>query len=418
LRFVTSRTNLTADLNVMVRQFFVAAGVDLNSNNPANAGKTFVFNDRKGILVVRSTSQDLDMIEAALQALNQAPPEVNIKAKFIEITQNDNRALGYNWWLGNIKLGGTLSSGGTMPSLNGSPTGANPAGTFPGSVAAGTTTPPAATDGSLTQGLRNVFGQQLASTTPTLASITGILTDPQFKVAINALEQRDGVDELTAPEVTTESGRQAQIQAVDLQTIVVGVNVNTSSGSGVSGVANGVNSPIVQQVPTINYPIETLPFGPTLDVVPYVSADEYSVQLTLIPSITEFIGYDSPQDFVPAALVSGQTGNASLTAVLPLPHFRLRAVTTSVTVWDAQTVVIGGLITDSVTKLKDKVPMLGDLPLIGRFFQSQSSSKSKKNLMIFVTPTIINPDGTRFHSDEEMPFNQTAAATVVPKAAQ
>jgi general secretion pathway protein D len=66
------------------------------------------------------------------------------------------------------------------------------------------------------------------------------------------------------------------------------------------------------------------------------------------------------------------------------------------------------LISDSVTKVKDKVPFLGDLPLLGRFFQSQSNSKSKKNLMIFITPTIINPDGTRFHSDEEMPYLQGA----------
>ena len=53
----------------------------------------------------------------------------------------------------------------------------------------------------------------------------------------------------------------------------------------------------------------------------------------------------------------------------------MRQVTTSVTVWDAQTVVLGGLLTDSVTKIKDKVPLLGDLPLVGRLFQSQSSSK-------------------------------------------
>src|ERR1700759_4430442 len=103
--------------------------------------------------------------------------------------------------------------------------------------------------------------------------------------------------------------------------------------------------------------------------------------MTLIPTITEFIGDDAPGQFVPSALVAGQTGNASLTAVLPLPHFRLRQVTTSVIVWDAQTVVLGGLLTDTVTKIKDKVPMLGDMPLVGRLFQSESSSKSKKNLM-------------------------------------
>ena len=83
-------------------------------------------------------------------------------------------------------------------------------------------------------------------------------------------------------------------------------------------------------------------------------------------------------------------------------------MTTSAIVWDGQTVVLGGLITENVTKLKDKVPLLGDLPLVGRLFRSESSSTSKKNLMIFVTPTIIDPAGNRFHTEDEMPFAQTA----------
>lgn len=417
LNYVTSSSNYTAVLQTQVRNFFIAVGVDLNTNNPANVGKMFVWNDRKGILLVRSTAQDLDMIDAAIQALNQAPPEVNIKAKFIEITQDDNRGLGFNWYLGNFKLGsGAVASGGTQPSLNGVQNvnggSVNPEGTFPGSALYGTAIAPGASDGLITGGLRNTVGQN--GTLPTIGTLTGILTDPQFRVAINALEQRDGVDELNAPEVTTESGRQAQIQAVDVQTIVTGTDVQANTGGSVTGVQGGTASPIVQSVPTANYTTSALPFGPTLDVIPYVSADGFSVQMVLIPTITEFLQYDDPGQFVPAALVSGQTGNASLTAVLPLPHFRMRQVTTSVTVWDAQTVVIGGLMTDSVTKIKDSVPLLGDLPLVGRLFQSQSSSKTKKNLMIFVTPTIINPDGTRFHSDEEMPFAQNSIPVQPP----
>ena len=76
-------------------------------------------------------------------------------------------------------------------------------------------------------------------------------------------------------------------------------------------------------------------------------------------------------------------------------------------VWDGQTVVLGGLISENVTKTKDKVPLLGDLPLAGRLFRSESSQSIKKNLLIFVTPTIIDPAGNRLHSEEEMPFAQT-----------
>ena len=404
IRFVTSAQNTTATLNFLARQYFATAGVDLNTN----AGKSLFWNDRKGILTVKATSQDLDMIEAAVQALNQAPPEINIKAKFIEITQNDSRALGFQWIVGNTIIGGNSAlSGGTQPSFAGAPSTGNPLGIFPGTqipanpvtgaAAIDTTVAPSQSDGSITSGLRNPLNA------PTVGSLTGILTDPQFRVAIQALEQRDGVNELTAPEVTTESGRQAQIQAVDIQTIVTANNANAAVGGGAA--VPGGTTVSASSALSIQPQTQALPFGPALDVIPYVSADEFSVQMTIIPTVTEFIGYDNPGQFVVQAQISGGT---PITAVLPLPHFRLREVVTSVVVWDSQTVVMGGLMTDTVSNTKDKVPMLGDLPLVGRLFQSEASQKSKKNLMIFVTPTIINPDGTRFHSDDELPFAQTS----------
>jgi general secretion pathway protein D len=63
------------------------------------------------------------------------------------------------------------------------------------------------------------------------------------------------------------------------------------------------------------------------------------------------------------------------------------------------------LISSSINTTKDKVPFLGDLPLLGRLFQSQSKTSDKKNLMIFVTATIVDPAGNRVHSDDELPFN-------------
>jgi len=69
-------------------------------------------------------------------------------------------------------------------------------------------------------------------------------------------------------------------------------------------------------------------------------------------------------------------------------------------------VVLGGLISENVTKQKDKVPVLGDLPFLGRLFRSESNESRKKNLMIFVTPRIIDPAGNPVHSEDEMPFAQ------------
>jgi general secretion pathway protein D len=174
---------------------------------------------------------------------------------------------------------------------------------------------------------------------------------------------------------------------------------------------------------SIGYTTTFLSFGPVLDVVPTVSADGFSIQMVLIPTYTEFLQYDPPGLFIPQAQsAAGSTIGVPLQAQLPLPHFRVRQVVTSCNVWDGQTVVLGGLISETITKISDKVPVLGDLPIVGRLFQSQSSDSTKDNLMIFVTPTIIDPAGNRVHNDEDMPFArvsipaQPTTAASVPAA--
>ena len=421
LQFVTTRAT-TLDLHQLVRLYFTAAGVDLTPP------KAIFFNDRSGLLMVRAAAEDLETIQRAIDVLNVAPPQVTIEAKFAEINQNDSKALGFDWYLGNFTFGGDSvgAQGGTAPSFGGpgSASTANPSGIFPGPGApvldangnpTGVYGPgvgtigQSASDGLLTSGLRSTFGGTFGvseGSTPTVATITGILTDPQFRVAIKALEQRGGADVLTAPKVTTMSGRQAQIAILDLRTVVTGTDISGNTGGGGNNTGDGGNTGNNAQQ-DLNYNTSAIPFGPTLDVVPYVSADGFSIQMTIIPTISEFLGYDDPGAFVPQAQVAvGNNVGTPLTGVLPLPRLRTRYVTTSCVVWDGQTIVIGGLIAEDIRKIKDKIPVLGDLPLVGRLFRSESNSSSKKNLYIFVTPTIIDPAGNRVHSDEDLPFTQ------------
>ena len=417
LRSVTE-TNNQESVSIAVREFFIALGVDLAPP------KNLFFNDRQGTLMVRATMEELDTIEQAIQVLNIAPPQVNIKTKFTEISQSDQRALGFDWYVGNLLMrnNSIVGSAGTAPSFTGAPSAANPGGVFPGAAATpvspATAFPSSPTDQLLSQGLRSITpsigssgGGVGGANVPALATLTGILTDPQFRVVLRALDQRDGVDLLSQGEVTTLSGRQAQIQVVDIQTIVTGVDANQNTTSGGGGTTGGVGGGAGAVGSTIQYTTQPLPFGPVLDVLPTVSADGFTIQLVLIPTITEFVGYDNPGQFVPQAQsVSGGLGGVGipLTAQLPLPRFRLRQVTTSTIVWDGQTVVLGGLISEGVARTKDKVPFLGDLPYLGKLFRSESSTTAKKNLVIFVTPTIIDPSGNRVHTEDEMPFAQAA----------
>jgi len=216
---------------------------------------------------------------------------------------------------------------------------------------------------------------------PALGTITGLMTDPQFRMVIRALDQRGALELMAAPRVTTLSGRQAQVQINDLRTIVTGVDLNqTASGGGANtGAAVGTATGGGGVAPTLNYITQITPFGPVLDVIPYVAADGYTIEMTLIPTFSEFLGYDDPGQFVPQAQsVAGNSIGLPITAQLPLPRLRVRQVVTSAIVWDGQTVVLGGLISEDIRKQRDKVPFLGDLPWLGRLFRSESTSAQKR----------------------------------------
>jgi len=172
----------------------------------------------------------------------------------------------------------------------------------------------------------------------------------------------------------------------------------------------GARAQVVQQPigELVIFPIpQQVELGPVLDVIPYVLSDGYTVNLTLIPTVTEFVGYDDPNAELPPSGAGLQ--NAVLSPTV-LPRFRVRQVTSTVNVWDGQTVVLGGLVSDTTTKFKDKVPVIGDLPYLGRLFRSEGTRTEKKNLLIFVTPTLIDPAGNRLHAEEDLPF----AATSIP----
>jgi len=371
-------------------------------------GKSVVFNDKLGLLFVRATDQDLDTIERVIQALNQVSPQVHIKSRFIEVSQDDSKALGFDWYLGQFNIGNqAVGTGGSSPSLNVPVSAANPLGAFPGNTAASVIAG-SASDQLITSGLRN--------TAPAIATVTGILTDPNFRVVLHALEQRSGFETLGEPEVTTTSGRQTQMRATTIKTVITAIDFNNGAAAGTatpvagSGGTTTVNPGAASATPEQTQ-VET---GPVLDVVPYVLSDGYTISLALIPSDTEFNGYDTPPT-IPGISVSGGGGSQAIVTVPPiLPIFTVRQVITTVNVWDNQTVVLGGLITSQIETTKDKVPFLGDLPFAGRLFQSQSKTETKDNLMVFVTATIVDPAGNRVHSDDELPFAQ---ATVPPQPA-
>ena len=226
-------TNGTVDVSLAARSFFTTLGLNLDPP------KSIFFNDRLGVLFVRATSQDLDTIEKAIQVLNMTPPQVHIKARFIEVEQDDSSALGFDWYLGQVNMGNVVGQGGTSPSLNnGNPTYnglPSSSGMFPGQTTA-SQIGGLATD----QAIGNLVSAN--SGIPTVATITGILTDPNFRVAIHALEQRSGFESLAEPEVTTTSGRQTQMRATSILTIITSFSFQQGT-AGTTTTTTGTTTP-------------------------------------------------------------------------------------------------------------------------------------------------------------------------------
>jgi len=125
-------------------------------------------------------------------------------------------------------------------------------------------------------------------------------------------------------------------------------------------------------------------------VTPFVGADGYTISLTLIPQVTDFLGFINYGNSI-------NLGSVTTANDIKQPLFSTRDLITSVVIWDGQTVVLGGLITEQLQKIDDKVPFLGDIPMVGRLFRTKTTVRNKRNLLVFVTARLIDPAGNLIH---------------------
>lgn len=394
------------------RQYLESLGVTF----PPGAAANYINSTSE--LIVKNTRDNIDLIDFLVDAaLGVAPTQVNIESKFVEVTQNNLKELGFDWLLGPVAIGdnGVYGSGGTaspgMPINTSDYPFTNSAGTQPigrHPVTGGLRSGSYAINPTSIEGV--LAAQQVVSAGGTLAkapgifSFAGVFTNPQFQVVIRALNQKKGVDLMAAPSVTAKSGQNAVIRIVrefiyptefDPPQVPQSTDSATVVGVGTGGIPP---QPIVV-TPSIPSTFEKRDIGVTLNVTPVVGPDGYTIDLELTPEIVDFdgfINYGSPIYGVQFDPITGQprTSNVPLTDnTINQPIFSTRRVTTNVSIWDGQTVALGGLIREDVQKVQDKVPLLGDIPLVGRAFRSDADQKIKRNLIIFVTAKIIDAEG-------------------------
>jgi general secretion pathway protein D len=429
-----------------------------------------------GKLRVSNTTDNLAIFEQVLEELNVTPRQIEVEARFVEVAQEDLNALGFEWILnGNLGVNtgiGSLDTFTSLPDGNlnplsgnamlrpydsgslivdgggsggswidvlspGVPDPLNPGGwlTPPGTTRQWqwNATPPA---NSFGRGMRflNSAGNGVLSAGGTrqddLLKLTAGLDGNAISMILHALSQKTSTDVLSAPKVVTKSGQEAIMKVVTEYIYPTSFEVETTVGANNN---NGGGVPAASTVSPSDF--ETREVGVILQVLPEVSADGQMINLMMNPQVVappEWKNYGSkvPQytqetsidllgrETTRTVLLTDANGNpVYLEQPMEQPIFRVRSVSTSISIYNGATVVMGGMITEERMATFDKIPFLGDLPYVGRLFQSKGERTEKRNLLIFVTARLVDPAGRVVHTaGEEKLFTGLPEALTGPPA--
>jgi type II secretory pathway component GspD/PulD (secretin) len=310
-------------------------------------------------LFVHQTLKNLLAIEDVLAGYQRAQKnlmgrQVEIEVKFIEVNKSTLDELGFNWdFQSNDGDSWKLFDNIYVPSPQ-----------------------DLITDGL--RGAASALGGAAGAGTLNIAKTSGSF---QWDLEIKALEQSSDSDVLSAPRVVTHNHETAMIRVGEERMIPKSFEVENQS-----------TSPYVQHA---DWELELM--GVQMEVTPEIRHDGL-IDLELDAKILDYIGDDRYQItpeyegyFGPA--LGKEAGVTEVNA--SLPYFRVRALETRVTVADGNTIAMGGLIYDKLETFRDKVPVLGSIPWMGRLFRSEGERSVKRNLMIFVTATQVDVHGRR-----------------------
>ncbi|MCK4087667.1 type II secretion system secretin GspD [Acinetobacter radioresistens] len=313
-------------------------GINLNANtnsgqNPISSfnanGVSIIADTNQNALVVKADPQLMREIESAIQQLDIRRQQVLIEAAIIEVAGDDADQLGVQWALGDISSGIGL--------VNFTNVGSSLASLAAGYLAGGS---------ALANAASNLRGSSL------------LLGDYRegadgsrrlYGALIQALKDNTKSNLLSTPSIVTMDNEEAYI--------VVGQNVPFVTGS-VTTNANGVNPYTT---------VERKDVGVTLKVIPHIG-ENGTVRLEVEQEVSNV----QPNKGQATDLVTSK-----------------RAIKTAVLAEHGQTVVLGGLISDNSIYSRQAVPGLGAIPGIGRLFRSDSNSNEKRNLLVFIHPTIV-----------------------------
>ncbi|MEI2513858.1 type II secretion system secretin GspD [Acinetobacter soli] len=332
------------------------SSINLNSSNNSNNqnsitsfnnnGVSIIADSAQNALVVKAEPQLMREIESAIQQLDIRREQVLIEAAIIEVSGDDADQLGIQWALGDLSSGIGLISFSNV--------GASLASIAAGYLSNGSTGAASA----IASGSNGGSGATLA-----LGNFSN--SRKAYGALIQALKTNTKSNLLSTPSIVTMDNEEAYI--------VVGQNVPFVTGS-VSTTSTGVANPYTT--------VERKDVGVTLKVIPHIG-ENGTVRLEVEQEVSAVQDKGQATDLITSK----------------------RAIKTSVLAEHGQTVVLGGLISDNRTLSRQGLPGLSSIPYVGRLFRADSNSNEKRNLLVFIHPTIVG-DANDVRRISQQRYNQ------------
>lgn len=370
-------------------------------------GATAFYNRTNGTLRVTNAPPELDAIEAYVraQALGESVMVV-VKTSILEVSERTLNELGYDWLLEPARLkNNVFVTGGTQG--NGTAVNAAPSNIGATIVAGNSITSGNRSGDGMFQ--NNTIDSRIAGIStpstnraPSPLSVTSQINDATFQTIMRALNQKTGEAKLHQSSTVSIAGQRVELASGNQ--IIYPTEYEPGELSQEGFPPNNPPTPLtvdagggIPATPSQPTAFESRQLGYSLTVEPTVSDDKNYIDLQLNPSVVTFEGFIDYGNPLNTSVFDPITGLPTELEVVQnrilMPVFRTIRLNTGVTVQDGATVVVGGLIQQRIENVKDKVPMLGDLPLVGRFFQSQGLQNTRTAIIMFVKVELVDPTG-------------------------
>ena len=367
-------------------------------------------------LVVKNTSENLDLIATLIDQLSQETPEVQIEAKIAEFNQTAIKGFTPNYFL---SFGKSFSNAGYGPTVT---------GPLQASTALRSSFYAPIVNGGLQQNSIDALvqanlvnngqgpitylwnGEDQTQNTPTSLFLGATVDRRGLGVILNLINNLTGVSLLSAPIVTTENNQEAKIAIAEefpyptaftqpkLPGGDLGYTINTITRTILGPVVAQVNDAVTLGIPSTPSSFKTENLGVIMDVTPTTYPDQridLKISQAEVEDFDGFIDYGEPivGRFSPTDPDENLPGTVITPSVINQPVFNVRSLSTVLQVIDGQTAILGGLTREDTQEINDKIPVFGDLPFVGRAFQSRVSQRVKKNLIFFITANLVRPNG-------------------------